>query len=314
LTITPVGLLTSREQILAIINEKRRNQAATRRGKHGRLPDGLQRGEMYYSDSHCLISLKNNIFCLREYLMIIAQLSDIHAAPGNDNLARFDRALAWLDQIDLNALVISGDLIDDNGLEGYEQIARRLTSRPWPTWVLPGNSDDKDQMRRQSGERFVAANASTSACHFVAHTGSLRLIGLDTTLPGESAGAVGPHLAWLDETLSAEPSTPSILFLHHHIIKSGIPTMDNIMCRDDAELAALLGEHPARPLALSSGHVHRPVMGVFAGIPAYICGSICPANPLWLGTDNVPAVFDPPALMIHRFHQGTLISHHVSVG
>lgn len=28
--------------------------------------------------------------------MIIAQLSDIHAAPDNDHLSRFDNALAWL--------------------------------------------------------------------------------------------------------------------------------------------------------------------------------------------------------------------------
>ena len=79
--------------------------------------------------------------------MIIAQISDIHAAPDNDNLSRLDRALHWLDQVKPDVMVVSGDLIDDDWFEGYGQIAGRLNKKPWPTYLLPGNSDCPDRMR-----------------------------------------------------------------------------------------------------------------------------------------------------------------------
>ncbi|EKY1941538.1 metallophosphoesterase, partial [Cronobacter sakazakii] len=34
---------------------------------------------------------------------------------------------------------------------------------------------------------------------------------------------------------------------------------------------------------------------------------------LWLGGSHVPAVFDPPALMVHRLEKGTLASHFMAV-
>lgn len=241
--------------------------------------------------------------------MIIAQISDIHAASDNDNLSRLDRALHWLDQLKPDALVISGDLIDDNWLAGYTHIAERLKTKSYPSYLLPGNSDSPDAMRRI----FDNGHYAQAACHFAVDAGSVRLIGLDTTLAGEAAGAVAPHLAWLRTALAAEPALPSILFLHHPVILSGIPTMDQIMCRDSGELAAFFEQASARPLAIATGHVHRPIIGMFAGIPVAICGAICPANPVWFGTAQVPEVNDPPALMIHHLKQGELTSHHVSV-
>jgi 3',5'-cyclic AMP phosphodiesterase CpdA len=241
--------------------------------------------------------------------MIIAQISDIHAASDNDNLSRLDRALHWLDRLKPDVLVVSGDLIDDNWFEGYGQIAGRLNKRCWPTYLLPGNSDSRDRMRRIFDNGYYAKNA----CHFAVNTGKVRLIGLDTTIAGEAAGAVAPHLGWLRSALAAAPALPSLLFLHHPVIMSGIPTMDRIMCRDSAELEAFFDDVSPRPVAIAMGHVHRPAMGMFAGIPACICGAICPANPVWFGAEHVPAVNDPPALMIHYFNQGSLVSHHVSV-
>lgn len=75
--------------------------------------------------------------------MLIAQVSDIHAAPDNDHLARFDRVLGWLAQLQPDVLVLSGDLTDDGWLEGYQQIAARLRQQRYPSIILPGNSDHR---------------------------------------------------------------------------------------------------------------------------------------------------------------------------
>ncbi|KGT95982.1 metallophosphoesterase [Erwinia typographi] len=245
--------------------------------------------------------------------MLIAQVSDIHASHHNDNLLRFDRALEWLEQIKPDVLVLSGDLIDDQWYDGYQQISDRLSQKKWPSLILPGNSDDRHMMRSAWKEYAWADDAPDESLHFVHESGDLRLIGLDSTVEGTASGCVVRHLEWLEKQLLRKPAYPSLLFLHHHVFESGIPTLDSTLCEGATELADLLNRLPGKPAAIASGHVHRPVAGVFAGIPAYICGSICPANPLWFGTENVPLVNDPPALMIHRYVDNAMTSYHVSV-
>lgn len=241
--------------------------------------------------------------------MIIAQISDIHAAPGNDNLARFDRALAWLKHVMPDVLVITGDLIDDGWTGGYRAFAARLKSMPWSTYVLPGNSDERTAM----GVLYQGATGASDALHFAADCGEIRLIGLDSTLATTPAGSVAEHLPWLDTALSAPGPATSILFLHHHVFASGIAPLDEIMCLDHQALHDFLLHHPRRPAMIASGHVHRPISGSLAGIPAWICGSLCPVNPAWFGTPNVPPVTDAPSLMLYRYAGGVLTSHLVNV-
>ncbi|RJT39808.1 metallophosphoesterase [Rahnella woolbedingensis] len=245
--------------------------------------------------------------------MIIAQISDIHAAPENDNLTRLECALAWLDSVKPDVLVITGDLTDNDWRDGYTKISACLNSRTYPKFILPGNSDNRRVMRSVLHNDLNADGEGDQAMHFVADMGEIRLIGLDATIPGASAASAGEHIPWLEKALSAKGNTASMLFMHHHVFPSGIPPLDDIMCGDAQKLGAFLRQNPQRPLAIATGHVHRPVAGTLAGIPAYICGSICPANPLWFGTVSVPPANDPPALMVHRFIDGSVVSHHVSL-
>lgn len=242
--------------------------------------------------------------------MLLAQLSDIHAAPDNDNLSRLACALTWLDTLQPDALVLTGDLVDDGWLAGYQAIAKLLAGKPWPAFILPGNADSHEMMRAVWHDQLWS---DAGAMHFVTEISGIRLIGLDTTLSCAAAGSVLEHLPWLEKQLAADTTLPAILFLHHHIFKSGIPGLDDIMCSGHRELEHLLKNTPCPPVAIASGHVHRPMMSNVAGVPAFICGSICPANPLWLGGESVPPAYDPPSLMINRFTDGALVSHHVSL-
>jgi len=240
--------------------------------------------------------------------MIIAQLSDIHAAPDNDHLSRFDNALAWLAPLEPDVLVISGDLTDDHWRDGYSAIATRLETLSCRTLILPGNADDRAAMRA-----VWPSLAQQGPLHAVVDTPALRVIGLDSTVERSAVGSVAAHLDWLAHQLDQAHGRPTLLFLHHHVFMSGIPSMDAIACRDAHALGTLLHHHPAKPLAIATGHVHRPAAGMLAGIPAYICGSVCPANPLWLGGAHGPEVCDPPALMVHRVENGALASHFIAV-
>ncbi|ALB64883.1 metallophosphoesterase (plasmid) [Cronobacter condimenti 1330] len=245
--------------------------------------------------------------------MLIAQLSDIHAAPDNLNLTRLDNALTWLTPLNPDVLVLSGDLIDNGWYEGYQRIAERLATFNCRIIILPGNADDRGAMRAVWGPSMWPEAPDNGPLHAVVDTPALRIIGLDSTLEGRAAGSVDAHLSWLSQQLNGACGRQTLLFLHHHVFESGIPTMDALMCQGRDALGVLLGAHPARPLAIATGHVHRPAAGMLAGIPAYICGSICPANPLWLGEAYVPEAGDLPALIVHRYAHDALASHFISV-
>ncbi|WP_120632648.1 metallophosphoesterase [Ruegeria sp. EL01] len=243
---------------------------------------------------------------------IIAQVSDIHAAPGNDGMPRFERALALLAGFGPDAVVLTGDLIDDGWTEGYTEIGTRLATLKCPVLLLPGNSDDRHAMQGVFDGR-VGAIGDGDAMHFSARIGALRLIGIDASLPGSSSGDVTPHLGWLNEALRAEGTENTLLFSHHHFVPCGIPPLDEVIGRGGAALDDLFASLSTKPLALSSGHVHRPMSAMLAGVPAHICGSICVANPLWFGGSNVPAVNEPPMIMVHRLTSDGLVSNHVAV-
>ncbi len=242
--------------------------------------------------------------------MLIAQLSDIHAAPGNDNLTRLHRVIDWLHTLQPDLLVVTGDLTDDGWQAGYVEIDKALQRLDCRTHIVPGNSDDKAAMC--ASLPAFAHHTAADAMHFCQQLDGVAVIGVDVTVTGESRGDIRPHLAWLKSALAASPQ-PAMLFLHQHLFQSGIAPLDNAMCDGGQELRQLLSTLPFPPLALCSGHVHRPMSATFAGVPACICGSICPANPLMLNAQHLPPVTDPAALMIHQILDGRLVSHFVSV-
>lgn len=244
--------------------------------------------------------------------MIVAQLSDIHAAPGNDNLSRLERAVIWLRDIDLHAVVLSGDLIDDGWTEGYDVIADHLAQIGAPVMALPGNSDDRIAMRRIFPLPGLSASAD-AALHFSIMLEDLQLVGMDVCVDGASHGDIIPHLDWLQQTIVEDDKTRSLVFLHHHLFPTGIPPVDRVMAEGADKLNKMLAGLTSKPHAISSGHVHHPLSAMLGNVPAHICGSICPANPLWFGSAKIPRVCEAPMLMIHRITGGSLVSSHVCV-
>lgn len=132
--------------------------------------------------------------------MIIAQISDIHAGPDNQNLRRLEKAIAWLEALQPDCLVVTGDLVDGAWQEGYRDIGRQLEKMLCRKFFLPGNSDDLPIMRA-SLDRHIVAKPDASL-HFSEFLDDVLLIGLDTTVPGAAHGEVRDHLPWLREQLA----------------------------------------------------------------------------------------------------------------
>lgn len=178
--------------------------------------------------------------------MLIAQVTDIHAAPDNNHLSRLERVLSWLNSFQADMLVLTGDLTDGYWPEGYAQIASMLTAQPYPSLLLPGNADNRDLMRQQWGNERWVHDVSGQSLHFSQSGAGLHLLGLDTSVSEQSYGDVTGHLEWLDNQLDAAGDAPVLLFLHHHVFPTGISTLDETMCRGLSEFRKVLRRTPAR--------------------------------------------------------------------
>lgn len=243
--------------------------------------------------------------------MLVVQISDIHASPDSPSLLTFERAIDWLKAFRPDALVLTGDLVDDGWQQGYRRIAESLHALDFPTYLLPGNGDDQSMMRAELAE--VGRWAGTSgAMHFQAAHDDATLIGVDVTVAGQSHGDIQPHLSWLKNTL-ADVATPFLLFMHQPPFGIGIDVLDQVGCRNDDALLEFLNAGRSPPLGILCGHVHRPVSSRVGLIALQTCGSLCPPNPLLLGDRADLAVLDASSFLLHEVRNDRLLSHVISM-
>ena len=146
--------------------------------------------------------------------------------------------------------------------------------------------------------------------------GPVRIVALDVTLPGLHHGAVSDQgAAWLDRTLAAEPSRPTIVMMHQPPFDTGIPYMDLYSCREGQVLASIIARHPQVERVLC-GHVHRVMQLRFGGTMLCTAPSTTTTIALRFQPDARPASHvEPPAMLLHHWRQGTgLVTHFVPIG
>jgi 3',5'-cyclic AMP phosphodiesterase CpdA len=214
-------------------------------------------------------------------------------------------------------VVISGDIADSALPEEYEHARTLLGALQIPFAVIPGNHDRRTPMRKIFPD--PSYGPGDRALNSMRSVRNVDIVLLDSTVLGAPHGELdAATLSWLEVTLSASPTRPALLFLHHPPFNTGIMYTDAIRLRNADSLAAVLRRHP-RVLLLAAGHVHRAAQSTFAGIAA----SICPAGeqavtlefePRW------PEVFriEPPSLHLHAWlpgdEFGSVVTHVVPVG
>lgn len=244
--------------------------------------------------------------------LLLAQLSDLHigaTVEGADPLGRLECVVEAVRALPnpVDAVLVSGDLSDDGGEESY-RLARPLLDRfGCPVYVLPGNHDDRGLLR----VAFELPGAGDKPINYTAEVGELRLVLLDSNVPGQEPGRFGPRdLAWLDETLGEEPERPTLLAVHHTPLATGLPGWDaiNLTVADREALAGVVARHP-QLRAIVGGHLHRIAAGNLAGCPVLSAPSTyLQALPDFnLEAEDVEMV-GPPGFALHVFHDGELSS------
>lgn len=255
--------------------------------------------------------------------MWIAQITDLHIKrPGTLtykklNTAHYlERAIARLNaqapRPDL--VVITGDLVDFGHPEEYAHLRQLLAPLAIPYVVIPGNHDERQALREAFPEHSYLP--STGFLHYAINDHyPLRIIGLDTVVPGESRGELcQERLDWLQATLAAEPAKPTMVLMHHPPFTSGIEHMDRIGLSGTDAFAHILRQHP-QIQAVLCGHLHRNIH-TRVGERSVLC-SVSPAHQVALELEGGEAggfTLEPPGFMLHRWKDGQLLSHAVVIG
>jgi 3',5'-cyclic-AMP phosphodiesterase len=256
---------------------------------------------------------------------MLVQLTDLHIRePGRLAYGRLDtapylrRAVASVQRLPQrpDAVVITGDLTDFGRAAEYAHLAELLAPLAMPVYLLPGNHDDRSQLRRSfPGHDYLGADGFVQ---YAVRVGRLRLVALDTVEYGKPYGVLcAERLAWLERTLEHCGDEPVVIAMHHPPFDTLIGHMDKQGLLQGADaLARIVARHPNVERVIC-GHLHRAIEVRFAGTIA--CTSPAPAHQVALDLDAQAAsqwVLEPPAFRVLALDATgrTLVSHLAASG
>jgi Icc protein len=255
---------------------------------------------------------------------LLLQLSDLHIRePGRLAYGRLDTAPYLRQAVDTilrlpqqpHAVVLTGDLTDFGRAAEYAHLRALLTPMGMPLYLMPGNHDDRDQLRHSFPEHSYLG--TSGFVQYSVAVGGMQLVALDTVVPGASHGSLcTQRLQWLADTLDAHRDRPVVIAMHHPPFETLIGHMDDIgLLQGAAELEALVARHP-NVERIVCGHLHRSIQVRFGGTLAMTAPS--PAHQVCL--DLAPSAasawtLEPPGFVLHALStRGQLSSHIVASG
>lgn len=256
--------------------------------------------------------------------MLICQISDLHVgADGDDaderNSVRLRAVIDHVRALDPapDLIIISGDLTERGDRRSYERLRDMLTSLGTAPLLMVGNHDRRTALL----EVFPDTPVADGFVQYVRDWPALRLIVLDTLEEGRAGGSFcATRAAWLTAQLAERSATPTLIALHHPPFPVGIDWMDPPA---DAAWIERLREHVvANPqiVGMIAGHIHRPVVGAWAGTSCVVASSVAPQ--LALELRPTPAeepdgralvILTPPSFSLHRCDASFMVSHFVRV-
>ena len=238
--------------------------------------------------------------------MLICQLTDLHVRPRglasnrvSETNMLCDRALRRVSELRPapDVVIITGDLTEVGGQAEYATLAGLLKKHlSIPVYVIPGNHDRRENFRAA----MQVSSTDPVYIQYAVENFPVRLVMLDTVVPGHGHGELRPEqLAWLDETLAEVSEKPTMIGMHHPPFGCGITHMDRIALRDPEAFTAVIARHK-QVERIVCGHHHRSIFGRVAHAVASVGPSVGHPVELSLLPDAPPSFnFEPAAFHLH---------------
>ena len=221
----------------------------------------------------------------------ILHISDTHFVADNELLhggVDSDENLRQLfsdfvkAQVKPEAMVFTGDLADTGRPDAYvrlrnivEPIAEELGAKI--IWVM-GNHDERAAFRAG----LLDSDAGQKPVDMVHNVNGLRIIALDSTVPGKHYGEItDEQLVWLEEVLATPAPHGTLIALHHPPVPSPLDVIALVELRDQDRLAKVIEGTDVR--GILGGHLHYSTFSTFAGVPVSVSSATCYTQDL-----NVP--------------------------
>ena len=255
--------------------------------------------------------------------MIIAQISDMHVTAEDglayrsvDTGAHLERAVRHLLALSPRpeAVLATGDLVDAASPDEYARLRALLAPLPMPVYLVPGNHDDRRALAAAFADhRYLPREGFM---HYVIDQYPVRLVVLDTLVPGEGGGLMcEARLQWLDARLREAAARPTMVVMHHPPFKTGISFMDGYGLANADAMAAVIQRHP-QVERIVCGHLHRPIQRRWAGTVVQTAPSTAHQVDLNLhpGTPS-GYIMEPPACLLHVWSEALgLVTHTSYIG
>lgn len=214
---------------------------------------------------------------------VLFHFSDTHLVGGDgalygavDAQERLRRLLdqAEASRITPTAIVFTGDLTDRGEPAAYgslrtlvDPLAERLGV---PVVWVAGNHDDRATLRAH----LLDEDASDEPLDRVHLFDGLRVVALDTTVPGHHYGEfTDAQLDWLRSVLAEPAPFGTILAMHHPPVPCIQDLAVTVELHDQRRLADVLDGTDVR--SILAGHLHFSTTATFAGIPVSVASSAC---------------------------------------
>ncbi|WP_129837891.1 metallophosphoesterase [Streptomyces sp. RFCAC02] len=214
---------------------------------------------------------------------LIVHFSDTHFTGGDkplhgvaDTRANLTAALQAVEAAGItpDALVFTGDLADTADADAYDRLRRTVEPAAERigapvVWVM-GNHDERGAFRAG----LLDADPTDEPYDTVHRFGGLRLIALDSTVPGEHYGEiVQEQLDWLADELATPAEGGTILALHHPPLAPTSDLLRLVDLRERERLAEVVAGSDVRMIL--GGHYHYASSGLFAGVPVAVAAATC---------------------------------------
>lgn len=255
--------------------------------------------------------------------MLIAQITDTHIVEKNEHWLsepltktseRLARVVSCINEMKPkpDVVLLTGDASDTGTPASYLHLKELLEPLKVPFFVIPGNHDSREEMRNAFANRPYMP--SEGFIHYTIDDYPIRLIGLDTHVPGEDFGRLcEKRLDWLNQVISRKDEKPTLIFMHHPPAKTGNKIFDSINCLTDPRFESLIISQK-HLLAIVTGHYHHLCVTSYGSKSCFIAPSVAPvhyfANPEQ--DDKVTALeLEDPAITLHKWHGGNVMTSHV---